>query len=179
MAYINTDVYHRGLTNSILNGKESGDYTVVVLTKTAITSPTISADSILAVSEARFCADGNNNSDEQSGSITTVTNYIGSYVTSSKQLNIDAIPYCRTKTVTAGTANGFAIVHIKNQSPTSQVAYTKIEDGVTKDVTFAGFTKDTIATGDVIIAGALNSSVTLNNDSNFMFGGAVINFTEA
>lgn len=183
MAYINTDVYQNGLTNSILNGEKTNGngtgYTVVVLTSSASLT-TLTTDSILAVSEARLCKDGDNTSDELTGgAVTEVTNHIGSYSVGSKQLNIDAIPYCRTKTIKPGTANGFAVVYISEGSPTSQTAYTKIVDGVSQNVNFAGFDDDVIVKGQVIISGALNSNVTLNNDSNFMFGGAVINFTEA
>lgn len=178
MAYINSDVYENGLTHSILSGGNTDNgHTVVVLTDNA-SLKILKGDNILAVSEARLCDSGVNNSDELK-TASGATNYIGSYATGSKQLNIDAIPYCRTQTIKGGQANGFAVVHIKNGSPAQQTAYTKIVNGTSEDVVFAGFAKDKIAAGTVIISGALNSPVTLNADSNFMFGGAVINFTEA
>lgn len=194
MAYVAHSVYADGITKKVL-GTDTKIY-IALINNTNETSNEEVLKNILAVSELRQ-AEGF--SVESTGELETIEgitlNNVGNF--SNKTLNLLSVPYNRTKSVkndnnfsfceinsenstASTTATGFAIIGYNNETNTSLTAY-KVENGEdSKNIVFAGptITADNVGNHEVLIVGNLTSSPTINEDSNFMFGGAKITFTE-
>lgn len=201
MAYVANDVYANGILNEILdeNGKvyialtngDKGDKTDAVFLK-----------NVLAVSELRSGNGGKNDTTELTNDniSTAETNNVGSF--SNKILNLLSVSYNRTKSVEGDTENfpycnvndestgttasrmatHFAI--IKYEGNAADLTAYQVDDsagGGTHSIIFKGPTisSSNISKHKVLIVGDLTSNPTINEDSNFMFGGARITFSEA
>lgn len=201
MAYVANEVYANGILNEILSdsGKiyialtngDKGDKTDAVFLK-----------NVLAVSELRSGNGEKNDTTELTNeNISTAdTNNVGSF--SNKILNLLSVSYNRTKSVegdienfsycnvndeSEGTtasrvATNFAI--IKYEGNAANLTAYQVDDNVgggTHSIIFKGPTisSNNISKHKVLIVGDLTSNPTINEDSNFMFGGARITFSEA
>lgn len=169
MAYLNPKVYLNGLSSEL-----EGDV-FIALTKTAITNSTLKASDIVAISEIRknLGTTAINNElvskqSEYSG------NNIANYASSSKVLTINNVGYSRTLSLVgsddSGSATNFAICKLGSDTGENKIAYT--------GAYFFGPTCAESSTYEVVIAGALSQTATLNSNSNFMFSGASITFEE-
>ncbi len=192
MAYVAHNVYANGINNEVLGG--SNIY--IALLSGEVTTSADLLTKMLAVSEVRVGALGANdtvNGSEQTGT-PTANNKVGKF--NNKSLQLSSISYNRTKSVEGDTNFANSAVNNGTQNPskvathfavvkftgtaTSLVSY-KIDNGggSTTDVKFLGPNGSTAAQHEVLIVGNLTSQPTINADSNFMFGGATIQFTEA
>lgn len=198
MAYVASDVYENGIKNEILSGN-----VYIALTNGDKGSKTddVFLKNVLAVSELRSGSGQNNDTSElTSGNINdATTNNIGSFA--NKVLNLLSISYNRTKSVEGDTENfshcnvngedstaanrtatNFAI--IKYEGNAAQLTAYQVDDGIggaTSSIIFKGpsINSNNISKHKVLIVGDLTSQPTINEDSNFMFGGARITFSEA
>ena len=197
MAYVAHDVYQNGINSEVFD-KSKPIYIALVSNINRGSSDESILKSILAVSELR-AGDGtasSNQTGEQTGT-PTIDNKIGSF--ESKVLSLLSVPYNRTKSI-EGDANftycdaqapdaqgasraalGFAIIQFTGNAA-DLVAY-EVDNGGSSNtqVKFKGpvITTATANQNKVLIVGNLTSNPTINKDSNFMFGGAQITFTEA
>lgn len=173
MAFINSEIYGSGLSAKVLNDN--------VKTFVALVD---SSEKILAYSEIR-CGAGDGSTNISSETLkesvdTSKLNKVGSYDVANKRLTINSIDYNRTASaLTTGseTATKFAIFKLKDGAGYSAatVSYTKDK----KDYGFYGPTKlGEYTNNDILISGDLSSSVTIGANSNFLFGGATITFSE-
>lgn len=197
MAYVAHDVYEKGINSEVFDTTKPVYIALVSSINRGANDENI-LKSILAVSELRA---GNgtasdNTTGEQTGT-PTIGNKIGSF--SSKVLSLLSVPYNRTKSI-EGDANftycdaqpsdaqgvsrvalGFAIIQFSGNAA-NLVAY-EVDNGGSSNtqVKFKGpvITAATANQNKVLIVGNLTSNPTINKDSNFMFGGAQITFTEA
>lgn len=197
MAYVAHDVYQNGINSEVFNTTKPV-YIALVSNINRGSSDENILKSILAVSELR--AGNGSASDNQTGEQTgtpTIGNKIGSF--NSKVLSLLSVPYNRTKSIEGDTnftycdaqdsskpgvnrvAVGFAIIQFTGNA-TDLVAY-EVDNGGSSNtqVKFKGpvITAATANKNKVLIVGNLTSNPTINKDSNFMFGGAQITFTEA
>ena len=196
MAYVAHDVYQNGINSEVFNTSKPV-YIALVSNINRGSSDENILKSILAVSELR--AGNGSASDNQTGEQTgtpTIGNKIGSF--SSKVLSLLSVPYNRTKSIegdshftycdaqnSSAQANrvalGFAIIQFTGNAA-DLVAY-EVDNGGSSNtqVKFKGpvITSSTAGQNKVLIVGNLTSNPTINKDSNFMFGGAQITFTEA
>lgn len=192
MAYVAHNVYAEGIDKKIL-----GTDKIYIALINNITDSTNSGvlKNVLAVSELRQ-GSGNSVGSTEDLSVTPNTyNNVGNFV--SKTLNLLSVSYNRTKSVkgdsnfnycgvnepdsgASTTALGFAIIKYTG-TPQKLIAYQVEDGGATKEVVFAGpsITNGNLDQHEVLIVGNLTSNPTINEDSNFMFGGAKITFTEA
>lgn len=198
MAYVASDVYENGIKNEILSGN-----VYIALTNGDKGSKTddVFLKNVLAVSELRSGSGQNNDTSElTSGNINeAATNNIGSFA--NKVLNLLSISYNRTKSVEGDTENfpycnvngddstsasrtatNFAI--IKYEGNAAELTAYQVDDGIggsTSSIIFKGpsINSSNISKHKVLIVGDLTSQPTINEDSNFMFGGARITFSEA
>lgn len=167
MAYLNPNVYLNGLNS------ELEDNVFIALTNTSITNSTLAASSIIAISEIRkglgTAADNNEQTSEQS---SASSNNIASY--EDKVLTINNIGYSRTLSLvtdsTSGSATNFAICKLGDDAGENKTAYS--------GAYFFGPKCSKDSSYEVVIAGALSQTATLNSNSNFMFSGASITFEE-
>lgn len=196
MAYVAHDVYQNGINSEVFNTTKP-IYIALVSNINRGSSDENILKSILAVSELR-AGDGtasDNQTGEQTGT-PTIGNKIGSF--NSKVLSLLSVPYNRTKSIEGDTnftycdaqnssaqanrvALGFAIIQFTGNAA-DLVAY-EVDNGGSSNtqVKFKGpvITAATANKNKVLIVGNLTSNPTINKDSNFMFGGAQITFTEA
>lgn len=200
MAYVANEVYANGIINEILS---EGGKIYIALTNGDKGSKTddVFLKSVLAVSELRSGSGSNNDTSElTSGNINdAATNNVGSFA--NKVLNLLSISYNRTKSVegdtenfpycnvngddstsAARTATNFAI--IKYEGNAAELTAYQVDDGIggaTSSIIFKGpsINSSNISKHKVLIVGDLTSTPTINEDSNFMFGGARITFSEA
>ena len=196
MAYVAHDVYQNGINSEVFNTTKP-IYIALVSNINRGSSDENILKSILAVSELR--AGNGTASDNQTGEQTgtpTIGNKIGSF--SSKVLSLLSVPYNRTKSIEGDTnftycdaqnssaqanrvALGFAIIQFTGNAA-DLVAY-EVDNGGSSNtqIKFKGpvITAATANKNKVLIVGSLTSNPTINKDSNFMFGGAQITFTEA
>lgn len=169
MAYLNPKVYLNGL-NSELTGE-----VFIALTNTDITSDTLDVSNIVAVSEIRKGLGTTVvNTELTSVQDQASNNNIASY--NNKVLTINNIGYSRTLSLVDDSSNGngsatnFAICKLGGNTGGNKVAYT--------GAYFFGPTCSEGTSYEVVIAGALSQTATLNSNSNFMFSGASITFEE-
>ena len=193
MAYVAHSVYADGINKKIL-GTDSKIY-IALINRIDQTSTAEVLKNVLAVSELRQGIGDSVTSTEELSDLSGTYNNVGKFV--AKTLNLLSIPYNRTKSVkgdinfnycgvndpdgsASTTAYGFAII---SYTGTAQklTAYQVEDGGSTKNVVFAGpsITSGNVNDHEVLIIGNLTSTPTINEDSNFMFGGAKITFTEA
>ncbi len=192
MAYVAHSVYADGIDKKIL-----GDDKIYIALINNISDTTTNnvLKNVLAVSELRQGNGTSVDSTEELNTLPGTYNKVGNFV--SKTLNLLSVSYNRTKSVkgdssfnycgvnepdsgASTTALGFAIIRYTG-NPARLIAY-KVEDGGSeKEVVFAGpsITSGNLSDHEVLIIGNLTSNPTINEDSNFMFGGAKITFTEA
>ena len=198
MAYVANNVYANGINNEILNGNI---YIALTNGDKGEKSDDVFLKNILAVSEIRSGSGSTNDTSEIiDDNINDVgTNNVGLF--SNKVLNLLSISYNRTKSVEGdienfpycnvngedGTsisrmATHFAI--IKYNGSTKDLTAYQVDDNVngnTHSIKFKGPEINNTNKGqhEVLIVGNLTSTPTINEDSNFMFGGARITFSEA
>ena len=197
MAYVAHDVYQNGINSEVFNTSKPV-YIALVSNINRGSSDENILKSILAVSELR-AGNGSasaNQTGEQTGT-PTIDNKIGSF--SSKVLSLLSVPYNRTKSIEGDShfaycdaqdsskpgvnrvAVGFAIIQFTGDAA-DLVAY-EVDNGGSSNtqVKFKGptITSSNFNKNKVLIVGNLTSTPTINKDSNFMFGGAQITFTEA
>ena len=192
MAYVAHSVYAEGINKKILGNDK---IYIALINNINDTTNNGVLKNVLAVSELRQGDGTSVDSTEELNALPNTYNKVGNFV--SKTLNLLSVSYNRTKSVkgdnnftycgvnepdssASTTALGFAIIRYTG-SPTKLIAY-KVEDGgTTKEVVFAGpsITSGNSSDHEVLIIGNLTSNPTINEDSNFMFGGAKITFTEA
>lgn len=192
MAYVAHSVYAEGIDKKIL-----GDDKIYIALINNIADNTNNGvlKNVLAVSELRQGSGSSVGSTEDLSVLPGTYNKVGTFA--AKTLNLLSVSYNRTKSVkgdsnfaycgvnepdssASTTALGFAIIRYTG-TPQKLIAY-KVEDGGdTKEVVFAGpsITNTNLNENEVLIVGNLTSTPTINEDSNFMFGGAKITFTEA
>lgn len=197
MAYVAHDVYQNGINSEVFN-PEKPIYIALVSSIDRGASDENILRSILAVSELRSGSGtaSDNTTSEETGT-PTIQNKIGSF--NSKVLSLLSVPYNRTKSIegdsnftycnaqdstTQGVsrvAQGFAIIQFTGNAA-DLVAY-EVDNGGSSNtqIKFKGpvITSATASQNKVLIVGNLTSNPTINKDSNFMFGGAQITFTEA
>ena len=192
MAYVAHNVYAEGIDKKIL-----GDDKIYIALINNITDNTNNGvlKNVLAVSELRQGSGSSVGSTEDLSALPSTYNKVGTFAT--KTLNLLSVSYNRTKSVkgdnnfnycgvnepdssASTTALGFAIIRYTG-TPVSLTAYEVEDGGSTKKVVFAGpsITNSNLNEHEVLIVGNLTSNPTINEDSNFMFGGAKITFTEA
>lgn len=192
MAYVAHSVYAEGIDKKIL-----GDDKIYIALINNITDNTnnVVLKNVLAVSELRQGSGSSVGSTEDLSVLPGTYNKVGTFAT--KTLNLLSVSYNRTKSVkgdnnfaycgvneqdssASTTALGFAIVRYTG-NPVSLTAYEVEDGGSIKKVVFAGpsITNANLNEHEVLIVGNLTSNPTINEDSNFMFGGAKITFTEA
>jgi hypothetical protein len=196
MAYVASDVYENGIASEVF-----GDNIYIALAAgdrgPTETDPEF-LRKILAVSEIRKGRGVVNVTDEQEEEPSDVYNNVGEF--RSKVLSLLSVAYNRTKSVEGDTTNfsycdvnapgdsekirnarHFAI--IKFDGPVVPLTAYQVDNGDegTTDIKFNGptITTDNQGQHKVLIVGNLTSNPTINKDSNFMFGGAKITFTEA
>lgn len=197
MAYVDSDVYENGIATEIFG--ENNIY--IALASGDRSSTDIDADflkKVLAVSEIRAGRGDANDTDEQVENITGDPNNVGEF--SQKVLSLLSVAYNRTKSV-EGDTNNFSHCDVNNPSITEKdrnakfFAIIKFEDPATSltayqkengaegldNIVFNGptITTENVGRHKVLIVGNLTSAPIINQDSNFMFGGAKITFTEA
>lgn len=192
MANVAHSVYAEGIDKKIL-----GDDKIYIALINNIADNTNNGvlKNVLAVSELRQGSGSSVGSTEDLSVLPGTYNKVGTFA--AKTLNLLSVSYNRTKSVkgdsnfaycgvnepdssASTTALGFAIIRYTG-TPQKLIAY-KVEDGSdTKEVVFAGpsITNTNLNENEVLIVGNLTSTPTINEDSNFMFGGAKITFTEA
>lgn len=192
MANVAHSVYAEGIDKKIL-----GDDKIYIALINNIADNTNNGvlKNVLAVSELRQGSGSSVGSTEDLSVLPGTYNKVGTFA--AKTLNLLSVSYNRTKSVkgdsnfaycgvnepdssASTTALGFAIIRYTG-TPQKLIAY-KVEDGGdTKEVVFAGpsITNTNLNENEVLIVGNLTSTPTINEDSNFMFGGAKITFTEA
>lgn len=201
MAYVANDVYANGILNEIL--KEDGKvYIALTNGDKGDKTDEVFLKSVLAVSELRSGNGEKNDTTELTNENinNAETNNVGSF--SNKTLNLLSVSYNRTKSVegdidnfsycnvndeSEGTtasreATHFAI--IKYEGMEADLTAYQVDDsigGSTHSIIFKGPTisSSNITKHKVLIVGDLTSNPTINEDSNFMFGGARITFSEA
>lgn len=192
MAYVAHSVYAEGINAKILG---SDKIYIALINSTTQTEKNNVLKNVLAVSELRQGQGESVGSTEELDTLPGTYNNVGNFV--SKTLNLLSVSYNRTKSVkgdsnfdycgvnesgsgASTTAYGFAIIRYTG-TPTSLTAYQVENAGSTKDIVFAGpsITSSNLDQHEVLIIGNLTSNPTINEDSNFMFGGAKITFTEA
>lgn len=192
MANVAHSVYAEGIDKKIL-----GDDKIYIALINNINDTTNNGvlKNVLAVSELRQGNGTSVDSTEELNTLPSTYNKVGNFV--SKTLNLLSVSYNRTKSVkgdsnfnycgvnepdssASTTALGFAIIRYTG-NPVSLTAYEVEDGGSTKKVVFAGpsITNGNLEQHEVLIIGNLTSNPTINEDSNFMFGGAKITFTEA
>lgn len=192
MAYVAHSVYAEGIDKKIL-----GDDKIYIALINNITDNTNNGvlKNVLAVSELRQGSGSSVGSTEDLSDLPGTYNKVGTFA--AKTLNLLSVSYNRTKSVkgdnnfsycgvnepdssASTTALGFAIIRYTG-TPQKLIAYQVEDGGVTKEVVFAGpsITGSNLEQHEVLIVGNLTSTPTINEDSNFMFGGAKIIFTEA
>lgn len=192
MAYVAHSVYAEGIDKKIL-----GDDKIYIALINNITDNTNNGvlKNVLAVSELRQGSGSSVGSTGDLSALPGTYNKVGTFAT--KTLNLLSVSYNRTKSVkgdnnfdycgvnetdssASTTALGFAIIRYTGK-PVSLTAYQVEDGGSTKKVVFAGpsITNTNLNENEVLIVGNLTSNPTINEDSNFMFGGAKITFTEA
>lgn len=192
MAYVAHNVYAEGIDKKIL-----GDDKIYIALINNITDNTndVVLKNVLAVSELRQGSGSSVGSTEDLSDLPGTYNKVGTFA--AKTLNLLSVSYNRTKSVkgdnnfnycgvnepdssASTTALGFAIIRYTG-NPVSLTAYQVEDGGNTKKVVFAGpsITNTNLNENEVLIVGNLTSNPTINEDSNFMFGGAKITFTEA
>lgn len=193
MAYVAHSVYADGINKKIL-GTDSKIY-IALINRIDQTSTEEVLKNVLAVSELRQGIGDSVTSTEELSDLPGTYNNVGKFV--AKTLNLLSVPYNRTKSVkgdsnfnycgvndpdgsASTTAYGFAIISYTGTA--QKLTAYQVEDGSsTKNVVFAGpsITSGNVNDHEVLIIGNLTSTPTINEDSNFMFGGAKITFTEA
>lgn len=192
MAYVAHNVYAEGIDKKIL-----GDDKIYIALINNITDNTDKGvlKNVLAVSELRQGSGSSVGSTEDLSNLPDTYNKVGTFA--AKTLNLLSVSYNRTKSVkgdnnfnycgvnepdsgASTTAFGFAIIRYTG-TPQKLIAYRVEDGGSTKEVVFAGpsITNGNLDKHEVLIVGNLTSTPTINEDSNFMFGGAKITFTEA
>ena len=192
MVYVAHSVYAEGIDKKIL-----GDDKIYIALINNIADNTNNGvlKNVLAVSELRQGSGSSVGSTEDLSVLPGTYNKVGTFAT--KTLNLLSVSYNRTKSVkgdsnfdycgvnesdssASATALGFAIVRYTG-TPVSLTAYEVEDGGSTKKVVFAGpsIKNTNLNEHEVLIVGNLTSNPTINEDSNFMFGGAKITFTEA
>ena len=192
MAYVAHNVNAEGIDKKIL-----GDDKIYIALINNITDNTNNGvlKNVLAVSELRQGSGNSVDSTEDLSALPSTYNKVGTFAT--KTLNLLSVSYNRTKSVkgdsnfdycgvnepdssASTTALGFAIIRYTG-TPQKLTAYQVEDGGSTKNVVFAGpsITNTNLNEHEVLIVGNLTSNPTINEDSNFMFGGAKITFTEA
>lgn len=192
MAYVAHSVYAEGIDKKIL-----GDDKIYIALINNITDNTNNGvlKNVLAVSELRQGSGSSVGSTEDLNDLPGTYNKVGTFA--AKTLNLLSVSYNRTKSVkgdnnfnycgvnepdssASTTALGFAIIRYTG-TPQKLIAYQVEDGGSTKKVVFAGpsITNTNSNEHEVLIVGNLTSNPTINEDSNFMFGGAKIIFTEA
>lgn len=192
MAYVAHNVYAEGIDKKIL-----GDDKIYIALINNITDNTNNSvlKNVLAVSELRQGSGSSVGSTEDLNDLPGTYNKVGTFA--AKTLNLLSVSYNRTKSVkgddnfkycgvnepdssASTTALGFAIIRYTG-TPQKLTAYQVEDGGNTKKVVFAGpsITNTNLNEHEVLIVGNLTSNPTINEDSNFMFGGAKITFTEA
>lgn len=192
MAYVAHSVYADGINKKIL-----GDDKIYIALINNITDTTNSSvlKNVLAVSELRQGNGSSVDSTEDLSNIPSTYNKVGTFA--AKTLNLLSVSYNRTKSVkgdnnfgycgvnesdssASTTALGFAIIRYTG-TPQRLIAYQVEDGGTIKEVVFAGpsIKNTNLNEHEVLIVGNLTSNPTINEDSNFMFGGAKITFTEA
>lgn len=198
MAYVANEVYANGIINEILSGNV---YIALTNGDKGSKNDDVFLKSVLAVSEIRSGSGANNDTSElTSGNINdATTNNVGTF--SNKVLNLLSVSYNRTKSVEGDTENfpycnvngedntsasrtatNFAI--IKYEGNAAELTAYQVDDGIggaTSSIIFKGpsISSSNISKHKVLIVGDLTSQPTINEDSNFMFGGARITFSEA
>lgn len=167
MAYLNPKVYLNGLSSE-LEGN-----VFIALTNTAIANDILKASDIVAISEIRKSLGTTAiNNELVSAQSKCSGNNIANY--NSKVLTINNIGYSRTLSLVnsdnGGSATNFAICKLGSDNGENKVAYT--------GAYFFGPICAEDSDYEVVIAGALSQTATLNSNSNFMFSGASITFEE-
>lgn len=200
MAYVANDVYANGIMNEILSG--SGNvYIALTNGDKGNKADDVFLKSVLAVSELRSGSGSINDTSELTNENINEAekNNVGSFA--NKVLNLLSISYNRTKSVegdmenfpycnvneedgtsASRTATNFAI--IKYEGNAAELTAYQVDDGIGGDTSSIIFKGPSISSSNklkhkVLIVGDLTSQPTINEDSNFMFGGARITFSEA
>lgn len=201
MAYVANDVYANGILNEILSNN-GNVYIALTNGDKGEKADAVFLKNVLAVSELRSGSGGINDTTEiTSENIEQAgMNNVGSF--SNKILNLLSVSYNRTKSVEGDTDNfpycnvndestgtsaprtatHFAI--IKYEGSAAELTAYQVDDsagGGTHSIIFKGpaINSSNISKHKVLIVGDLTSNPTINEDSNFMFGGARITFSEA
>lgn len=194
MAYVASDVYENGIANEIF-----GENKIYIALASGDRLPT-ETDSdflkkVLAVSEIRVGKGTENDTTEQQENPSDGFNNVGEF--GNKVLSLLSVAYNRTKSVEGDdnfsycnindssvenkerNASYFAIIKFTGDI-TNLTAY-QVDEGAggLTDIKFKGPTITSDEEHKVLIVGNLTSSPIINQDSNFMFGGAKITFTEA
>ena len=197
MAYVASDVYGNGINNEILNGEAKIYIALTSGDRTSSPDDASFLKKILAVSELRSGSGSTNDSTEGVNGAPETVNNVGNF--SDKILSLLSVSYNRTKSVEGDAANfGLCDVNNSGVSDPSKVAtnfaiikYTgevkplvayQVDNGNSTDnIVFSGpsINSEDASNHKVLIVGSLTSNPTINKDSNFMFGGAKITFTEA
>ena len=200
MAYVANEVYANGIMNEILS--DSGKiYIALTSGDKGESNDAVFLKNVLAVSELRSGGGANNNTSELTNENidNADMNNVGSFA--NKILNLLSVSYNRTKSVEGDAGNfpycnvngedntsasrmatHFAI--IKYDGPAETLTAYQVDDSIgggTHSIVFKGptITSSNISKHKVLIVGNLTSNPTINEDSNFMFGGARITFSEA
>lgn len=170
MAYINSDVYGNGISDTVLGS--NNNIFIALLNE---------ENQLLAFSEIRKGA-GTDVENTETATAPTKINQFGTY--SNSVLNINKISYSRTASKVATglddtQATQFAIVHYTSSTTADITAY---EGSVFKGPSFGNGIITLPNTGSannckVLVKGTLSSPVTINASSNFMFAGATITFS--
>lgn len=197
MAFISHNVYNKGIENTILNNDDG--YVFLALLNSAFTpndqnsgEVVFEKDNVLAFSELRR-GSGNianiNSNELASEEVSNTINKLGKF--DKKVLILFPIAFNRTvsrvgQNTGSSAAGFFALIKYKG-SGKPVVAYSMDTEElgsnglpVQKDVCFFGPDFDDDKSNfEVYLVGELSTTPTINQNSNFMFGGATITFKEA
>lgn len=201
MAFISHNVYNKGIENTILNNSESGEnagYVFLALLNKAFVpndqnsgEVVFEEDKILAFSELRR-GSGNianiNSNELTSDEVSNTINKLGKF--DKKVLSLFPIAFNRTvsrigQNSGSSAAGFFALIKYKGTGkPITAYSMDTEEIGsdglpVQKDVCFLGPDFSDKSKFEVYLIGELSTTPTINQNSNFMFGGATITFKEA
>lgn len=199
MAFISHNVYNKGIENTILNN-DDGYVFLALLNQAFATNDQNSGEvvfdekNVLAFSELRR-GSGNianiNSNELTSDEVSNTINKLGKF--DKKVLSLFPIAFNRTVSRVGPNAGGstagfFALIKYKG-SGKPVVSYSMDtedldSDGlpVQKNVCFFGpdlADFDDKSKFEVYLIGELSTTPTINENSNFMFGGATITFKEA
>ena len=193
MAYVASDVYENGIASEIF----SGNVYIALASGERDKDDASFLKKILAISELRNGRGSNNDSSEGKDVAPAELNNVGDF--NDKILSLLSISYNRTKSVegdekfsyceindgdnhnASKIATSFAIIKFSGNEEELTAYQVDNGGGEPSSIKFKGptLTNNNKDQHKVLIVGNLTSNPTINEDSNFMFGGAKITFTEA